>query len=215
MNMKKLLLLFCACFLGLHLWCQERNWEIGWQVLNTQPTPAAVSFDGSPGPSLFNGLLVKHREAMYKLRLGFQYLDLSTGEELSFCCSGNGEKSYRGIEMTVGIEKSAFFGPLEYYALFDLGLGAGQYKGNGFSGFSSFFMEPFNLRYRSISAAPGIGLSLWLKKWLALNWEMRWPGAYYAKKGSSDPNFNNELPDEKGFLLQKRPESFFSIVCSF
>lgn len=214
-------LLFCVSFLFCTAiaWGQDGRWEAGWQVYNSRPLPPGVDFSRTDkvSPGVLNGMLIKHSSESFKQRFSLQYISKSENEDFSQCCDFfvSSPTTYKGVELAVGIEKSALLGPFEYYFLFDLNMGIGQYKGMNDVGFP-LGAEVFNLRYRSLGATPGGGLSLWMGRRVAVNWELRWLGAFYKTRGSYLSAFSGptERRPNEGFAWQNAPESHLSLLLS-
>lgn len=215
MKMFNLLLVMAGLLSVTFLYGQDRNWEVGWQVFNTHSAPPGLVLNSGSHSAILNGMLIKHRTGSFKQRLNIQYLTINDGPKDNFCCDrvvNNGQ--YEGMELSLGIEKGDAFGPFEYYVLLDLGIGMGQFQGTSAGGFSSF-IERYNLRYRSIGAYPGGGLSAWIKKRVAINWELRWPGVFYKTSGTYEGDFNGARAPNSGMIWQDGPESFFNLLVIF
>lgn len=210
----KLLFLFSV------LAAQDGQWEAGWQVLDTRPLPPGIefTFTDDPGSAILNGLLLKHRSAGYKQRLSIQYIFEKEENDLSSCCGFfvADPMSYEGVMIGGGIEKSAALGPFEYYFLMDMNVGIGQYKLSNTSGGFDGRGETFNLRYRSLGANAGGGLSFWIARRVALNWELQWSGTFYKTRGSYETIFAQpgERGPTEGIVWQDQPESRFSLLLS-
>lgn len=208
--------LFTLLFFSVTLFtlkAQTTSWEVGWQLFQSAPLPTGIAAHNKSGPSFLNGLLVKHEETDFKERLSIQYLNLTTNTNTSECCFSGFSNSYEGLEMLIGVEKSARSGSLEYFAIFDLGLSIGQYRSGQIDNFGfNASRSIFSLRYRAVGAYPGMGANLWLWERIALNAEVRWPGVFYRTTGGRDFGFGvNETPSS-GVVWQKLPESSIAVL---
>ena len=202
------------------LWSQSSSWEAGWQLYSSRPLPPGINFTISDHTdrAFLNGMMIKHKSESFKQRLNIQYISETEIDDLTVCCDFPvfNPTSYEGLEMAIGIEKGAFWGPLEYYFLLDLNMGLGQYKAQNNQNFT-IAPEVFNLRYRSLGAAAGGGLGLWIARRVALNWELRWPGTFYKTRGtyvSFTVQPTGREPGE-GLIWQDAPESYLSLLFSF